>query len=134
MLLTLSKKIDYKWIIGSILIFVGLIGLLALLELIHYECPVLHYFHIYCAGCGSTRMIIALLHLDIYQAFRYNPFMFILLVIIGIYVVIAGIYYLKNKIVIIPSMYTGILIVVLAFIFMVLRNLPMFSYLIPTEL
>ena len=33
--------------------------------------------HMYCPGCGLTRMIISIFKLDIYQAFRYNPLLFI---------------------------------------------------------
>jgi hypothetical protein len=130
----ICKKIDIKWVVGSIAIFIGLVIMLVVLELIHYECPIHHYLHIYCPGCGSTRMIIALLHLDIYQAFRYNPFMFILFILIGLYGVFAFIYYLKKKVLILPGKYIGIIIVILAFTFMVLRNISTFSYLIPTEL
>ena len=38
---------------------------------------------LYCPGCGITRMLIAMIQLDFYQAFRYNPFLF-LLIIFGI--------------------------------------------------
>ena len=30
-----------------------------------------------CPGCGVSRMIVALVHLDVPQAFTYNPFLFI---------------------------------------------------------
>ena len=39
-------------------------------------CIIKNLFGIDCAGCGATRMFGALLKLDFYQAFRYNPFMF----------------------------------------------------------
>ena len=40
-------------------------------------------FHVitglYCPGCGVSRMLISILKLDFYQAFRYNPLLFIML-------------------------------------------------------
>ena len=33
---------------------------------------------LYCPGCGVTRMLKSMLVFDFYQAFRYNPFLFIL--------------------------------------------------------
>ena len=42
-------------------------------------CPSRGIFNIYCPGCGSQRAIHHLLHLNIKQAFLYNPLMVILL-------------------------------------------------------
>lgn len=33
----------------------------------------------YCPGCGISRMLISILKFDFYQAFRYNPLLFIML-------------------------------------------------------
>ena len=41
----------------------------------------------YCPGCGVTRLIFSLLQFDFYQAFRYNPLIFIILFISPVYVV-----------------------------------------------
>ena len=43
-------------------------------------CPINKLFGIECAGCGLTRMFLAIFKFDFYQAFRFNPCMFILLV------------------------------------------------------
>lgn len=32
---------------------------------------------LYCPGCGVTRMLISIIKLDFYQAFRYNPLLFV---------------------------------------------------------
>ncbi len=40
-------------------------------------CPFRRLLNIYCITCGATRMVGSLLHLQIYQAFRYNPFIFV---------------------------------------------------------
>ena len=37
---------------------------------------------LYCPGCGITRMFFAIIELKFYDAFRYNPLVFILLIII----------------------------------------------------
>ena len=44
-------------------------------------CVFKNLFDIECAGCGGTRMFLSILKLDFYQAFRYNPYVFSLLVI-----------------------------------------------------
>ena len=64
-----------KIIILIILVLIALISIF-----VHPFIPCL--FHeitgLYCPGCGVTRMIISILKLDLYQAFRYNPLLFIL--------------------------------------------------------
>ncbi len=42
-------------------------------------CPVYHYLHIYCPGCGSTRALAALLHGRVIDAMHYNPLFVMLL-------------------------------------------------------
>ena len=78
-------------------------------------------------------MVISLIHLDFYQAFRYNPFLFILLIIGIIYLVFLIIVYIKKKVFVVPSVKVWLFILGLAICFMILRNLDMFVYLIPTE-
>jgi len=104
-----------------------------LLEFIHYRCPWLTLFHVYCPGCGGMRMIRALLHLDIYQAFRYNPLLFILLILFVLYVIVMIITYKKKKAILLPSRNFWIVFFTILIIYMVLRNMELFVYLIPTE-
>lgn len=40
-------------------------------------CPFHEITGLYCPGCGLTRMIKSIAYLDFYQAFRYNPLLFI---------------------------------------------------------
>ncbi len=42
-------------------------------------CPVWHFFHIYCPGCGVSRMFFHLFHLEFYEAFSSNCVVFCLL-------------------------------------------------------
>lgn len=104
--------------------------------------PILLYYNIgipcvfnkitglYCPGCGITRAIKALIRLDFYQAFRYNPVIpVVLALLIGdkIYRVIRK----KEKTF---SNWFWITILLVVLIFGVLRNIPMFSYLAPTQI
>ena len=70
------KKI-IKYSIIAILLIIYLI--LSHKYNIYIPCPI-HFLTGYnCPGCGLTRMLFSILKLDFYQAFRYNPFLFILL-------------------------------------------------------
>jgi len=102
------------------------------LDLIHFKCVFRKLFGIYCAGCGTTRMIKSMFFLNFNQAFRYNPFMFILSILSLMYILYMIIIYIKKEEVKIPSFKLVIVIVVLLFIYMLLRNLPGFEFLRPT--
>ena len=45
---------------------------------IYIPCPLHKLTGLYCPGCGITRMLLAILRLDFYKAFRYNPLAFVL--------------------------------------------------------
>ena len=87
---------------------------------------------LYCPGCGISRMLISIFHFDFYQAYRYNPWLFILLILFILYQILKLITSkLSTKELKLNNyFYIGILIFTLAF--GILRNLPYFSYLIPT--
>lgn len=42
-------------------------------------CPIWHFFHVYCPGCGVSRMCFHLFHLEFYEAFSSNCVVFCLL-------------------------------------------------------
>lgn len=128
-----NKKISLKEIFIFLCVIIISIAWVFFLVKIHYRCPFEHYLHIWCAGCGGTRMIISLLHGDIYQAFRYNPFLFILLIIGILFYIYMIIVYIKKKVIVLPSKYIWIAIIILLIIYMILRNISLFSFLIPTE-
>ena len=79
-------------------------------------------------------MIISLLKLDIYQAFRYNPYLFILLIIGIIYGLYCLLRYIitKKKTQINIKVLIGIAISLI--VYMILRNIPLFDFLAPTEI
>ena len=92
---------------------------------------------LYCPGCGITRMIFSLIKLDFYQAFRYNPLLFFLLPIILIFLIDFLIKWYKNKqnyLINKISKYNWITLLIIVLVYTVLRNIPLFSFLLPTVL
>ena len=88
---------------------------------------------LYCPGCAITRLCLSLFEGDIYQAFRYNPIIFINLPILFILFVL-NIFFKKNKNI---KKITDVIIIFLAtitIIFGVIRNIPIFSFLAPTQI
>lgn len=126
-----------KKVLLALLILLTSIGFLFLtikiLELIHFECIYKKFFNICCAGCGSTRMFKAIFRLNFYQAFRYNPLLFILLIIFIIYIIYNFILYFTNKPLLLPSFKFMVSLGILLIIYMFVRNLPGFEYLLPTK-
>ena len=117
--------------IGAITIFI--IALINILIIIsgNFKCPWNESLQIYCAGCGGTRMLYSILRLEFYQAFRYNPFIFMLIVFFMMRGIVSIIRYrkvkpLSNKII--------LLLLILTILFVILRNIPIFSFLAPTVL
>lgn len=104
------------------------------LELIHFKCIFKELFNIYCAGCGSTRMFKSIIKLDFYQAFRYNPLVFILIVLSLIYFIYNMILYITNKPIKIISYKILFIIAIILLIYMFFRNIPGFEYLNPITL
>lgn len=95
-------------------------------------CYMKKVFDIDCPGCGATRMCIALLHGQIYQAFRFNPFMFIsipILTVVGIWQSYIYIRYNREL-----KYFTRFLVVyaISLALFGIVRNINLFSFLAPT--
>ena len=81
---------------------------------------------LYCPGCGMTRASLALLDGDIYQSFRYNMLIFIILPLLILFYVLEK----RGK-----EKYSQLLMGGMLFItvlFGVLRNFEVFSWLAPT--
>ena len=118
----------------TILTFIISVLNILFLYLVGYECPWKKYFDIDCAGCGATRMVIALLHFEFYQAFRYNPLMFVLLILTIFYLL----YLFVCKIINVSfykfnSNWLWALLIIIV-LFTIVRNVPGFEYLKPTKL
>lgn len=126
----MNKK---KIILFLILVFIlSILLLLDLFEVIGIPCPFYEYLHIYCPGCGTTRLFRSLLHFDFYQAFRYNPLLFILLFPFGALVLAEIIYFIRNKKMFNISTKIYVILLILIIIYWILRNIPYFSWLLPT--
>ena len=125
-----GNKIIFNGIIGTII----LCGYYFLNRKYNVVIPCLFYkiTNLYCPGCGITRMLFSLLNFKIYQAFRYNPLVFCLIVIFIFYKLIAIIIYklFKRQLKINSKIYNFLLILVLGF--GILRNIPYFNFLKPT--
>ena len=92
-------------------------------------CPIKAITGLECPGCGITRMFVALFHGNIYQAFRYNPLVFIELPIIFILLVLYKFKKEYRKVINIIF----IVLLIITIVYGVLRNIPMFYFLAPTE-
>lgn len=123
----------FKKIIGELVIFsLLLIGYYFFNKIFSWSIPCLFHqiTNLYCPGCGITRMLFSIIKLDFYQAFRYNPLVFILLVGYLLMVIYSLIFHkkveLSNKVT------YGLLIIVI--LFGVLRNIPGFEFLAPINI
>ncbi len=125
-------KTNDKSLIYSLLIFIIVVIINYLLFNSFLPCIFHKITGFYCPGCGVTRMLISIFKLEFYQAFRYNIYLFILLIITIVYQIIKLITYklLTKKIRL--NNYIYILLLMTTIAFGILRNLPNFSYLIPT--
>lgn len=115
---------------GAILAATGLIYFKAWVPLtgITVPCPFHAVTGWYCPGCGITRAILSLLHLDWVQAFRYNPLVFVLAPMYVAYAVT----HKKGMRRFSQSLMAFMLVMSLAF--GLLRNFPMFAFMAPTVL
>ena len=92
-------------------------------------CPIKALTGLNCPGCGITRMFVALFHGNIYQAFRYNPLVFIELPIIAILILLYRFNKKSRKVVNILF----IILLVITVVYGMLRNIPFFYFLAPTQ-
>lgn len=123
----MNKK--YKDIISFVIL-----GILFIIVLVRNNFGIPCIIHkvtgFYCPGCGGTRMVISLIKLDIYQAFRYNMLLTITIPFFILHLICRYIFKLKYKI---PN-YIWYLLIVVVIIFGILRNIPYFIFLAPTTI
>ena len=89
----------------------------------------------YCAGCGMTRAVVALSKFEFYQTLRYNLFAFIALPFLAIYLFVESYYWVLNRRNRFERFFQVVAIVILVGLvaYSVLRNIPSFSWLAPTD-
>ncbi|MEO6419848.1 MAG: DUF2752 domain-containing protein [Polyangiaceae bacterium] len=73
---------------------IGLGGLF--LVAVGLRCPFAETFHVPCPGCGSTRAVRALLHLDFGAAVHFNPVAPLVFALIGL-IATRGVYLLARE-------------------------------------
>lgn len=88
---------------------------------------------LYCPGCGITRLLFSLLELNFFQAFRSNPLVFILLILIILYLILKLILKRFNINLTIPN-YIYYFLLIIVILFGILRNIPGFEFLTPLKL
>ena len=135
--MSLSFRLRRFFLWFFLLIFLGLL-LIFIFEKtgLGIPCP-LHFFTgLYCPGCGMFRACVSLLHLQFYQAFRYNALLFLVAPFLLISVGQALVPYLKGA----PAkthkweVPVSITLAVIAVLFGILRNIPAFAFLAPTSI
>ncbi|MBQ9443368.1 MAG: DUF2752 domain-containing protein [Lachnospiraceae bacterium] len=120
------------WMGAVVAVFVVTLAVFIKVTDFSMVCPIYRHFHLYCPGCGTTRMIKSLMAGDIYQAFRWNPFMFFViwtmpvmfLYLIDVIEIRGGAWAIYNRILII--------ILAITVIFTIIRNTQLGSFMAPT--
>ena len=88
---------------------------------------------LHCSGCGGTRAVISILDKDIYQAFRYNSILFIVVPILVMLYIASKKYKNNDKFKKINKVIIYFLLAI-TIVYGILRNIPTFHYLAPTIL
>lgn len=124
--------------VGALLGAIGVLVLAIILSKIYFGkgvmCMLYETSGYYCPGCGGTRMALALLELDFYQAFRYNMYVLGTLpfvIVIGVKQIV--LFIKKGEMLEKLDIYLIVYAVGLV-IFGVLRNIPIFDFLAPTNI
>lgn len=127
------KKRFYKVLLITLLSLLFTFLYIKFLILIGFKCPIKKIFNIYCAGCGTTRMILNIIKFNFYKAFKYNQLMFITFIILIIYILIGAYKYIKYNKIISINIKVLVSYLIVCIIFMILRNISQFSYLSPNN-
>ncbi|MCR8634236.1 DUF2752 domain-containing protein [Paenibacillus sp. N5-1-1-5] len=126
----LNPKRNPKLVWGSSLGIGGLLYLKIWIPVTGIEIPCV--FHeltgFYCPGCGMTRAVLSLLKLDFYQAFRYNPLLFLILPMYITYTIAN-----KKQMPRISNVIMSVMLIV-TLASGLLRNIPAFVWLAPTAI
>lgn len=132
----LKKKIRF-----IIMIFVLMILLAGTLYLYYHNpkgelklaCLIYNFTGYYCPGCGAGRACYALLHRQLYQAFRYNPLLILTLPWLMAYYAICGIQWMiygKERVSVHIPERIPVVILVIFFIYGVVRNIEVYPFIL----
>lgn len=116
------------------IIWIASLSIVALItfDIIKFSCLIYKHTGLVCPSCGATRMVLALMDGNIYQAFRFNPYLLVTLAIPLIYLIDKNIKYIKkeklgSKLDIVMFIY-----IITLLIYGLLRNIDTFSWMLPT--
>lgn len=98
---------------------------------LYIDCPIKKLTGLYCPGCGITRMFFSILQLDFYQAFRYNPLVFISLPFF-IFFYLQSLFTKKEPLYNKVPTKVWVTLIIIFIIYGILRNVPFFTFLAPT--
>ena len=126
-MIKILKRIHIKIYIALFLVASGILYLKVLSPALGISIPCIFrkITGFYCPGCGMTRASLALLDGDIYQSFRYNMLIFIIVPLLILFYVLEK----KGKENYSQFLMGGMLVITI--VFGVLRNLEAFSWLAP---
>lgn len=99
-------------------------------------CPIYKFTGLYCPGCGITRMLSSILNGNFYQAFRYNPLVFLLIPFMIFHFTDSIIAFYKKRKTVLEKYepYVWYVLIGIFMVYGVLRNVPLFSFLKPTSI
>lgn len=118
-----------------LVLFIGFIYF-TFLENFSFSIPCLFYkiTGFYCPGCGASRMLYSLVRGELYQAFRFNPLLFLFFpwfVLGGVIHCYSSFVLKKNLLAKIPN-FVWYFLAILFLAYGMMRNIPSFDYLRPT--
>ena len=112
--------------LGILIVYTGLVYNSGL------ACPIKHLLNLNCPACGGSRMAMSIVKLELYQALRYNMYLFITAPFVIVVSIWQTVEYVKNNYLLKNIDLFIMLYLVGAIIFMALRNIPCLSFLLPT--
>ena len=101
-------------------------------------CPIYTLTGYYCPGCGAGRACYAILHMQFYQAFRYNPLLVLILPWLILYYLICWIQWLicgREKLSVNIPLWIPMTVLIMMLIYGIVRNISVypFTVLAPTK-
>lgn len=132
----LQKRFN-KVILLNVLLALIAISFIIIEWIIGYriQCPIHHFTGINCPGCGTTRLMESIFFdFNLYQAFRWNPFVFTMTPPLYALYIHQTVVYLKNGHLSFWIDKILIAFIILLLLFGIIRNTDMFYFLSPTDL